>query len=194
MDLADAERSFKKHYPAVHRWLMQFRDKLIEREDQGKFFWELRSCDYWQEIEQPKIIYNETSKELHAFFDEDGIYPNKTLFMLVAPKPKPLLAVLMSRTLDWLYRHEFPSWGDPWQGGRVQFRGDRMATIPIPDFSAADAKVLSGLVDGILAAKRTGDAATVTALESEIDAHVFRLYALTPAEIALVKSTAANAK
>jgi hypothetical protein len=190
MDLADAERSFKKNYPAVHRWLMQFRDKLIEREDQGKFFWELRSCDYWQEIQQPKIIYNETSKELHAFFDEKGLCPNKTLFMLVAPQPKPLLAVLLSRTLDWLYRHEFPSWGDPWQGGRVQFRGDRMATIPIPDFSAADAKVLSGLVDGILAAQRTGDAATVTALESEIDTHVFRLYALTPAEIDLVKGTA----
>jgi len=33
----------------------------------------------------------------------------------------------------------------------------------------------------------------VSALESEIDAHVFRLYALTPAEIALVKSTT-NAK
>ncbi len=45
------------------------------------------------------------------------------------------------------------------------------------------------LVEGILAAKRTGNAATVAALESEIDAHVFRLYALTPAEIALVKST-----
>ena len=51
-------------------------------------------------------------------------------------------------------------------------------------------KLFVGLVDGILAAKRTGNAATVTALESEIDAHVFRLYALTPAEIALVKSTA----
>ena len=49
---------------------------------------------------------------------------------------------------------------------------------------------MSGL--GILAAKRTGDAATVTALESEINTHVFRLYALTPAEIALVKSTAAK--
>ena len=55
---------------------------------------------------------------------------------------------------------------------------------------------MSGLVDGILAAKRTGDAATVTALEAEIasqprkmfpkklpvagatggDTHVFRLY------------------
>jgi hypothetical protein len=64
----------------------------------------------------------------------------------------------------------------------------------------------------ILAAQRTGDAATVKELESEIasqprkvfpetlpvagatsgDAHVFRLYALTPAEIELVKSTAAK--
>ena len=49
---------------------------------------------------------------------------------------------------------------------------------------------MSGL--GILAAKRTGDAATVTALEAEIDTHVFRLYALTPAEIALVKSSTAR--
>ena len=72
---------------------------------------------------------------------------------------------------------------------------------------------MSGLVDGILAAQRTGDAATVTALEAKIasqprevfpetltaagatsaDAHVYRLYALTPAEIALVKSST-NAK
>jgi hypothetical protein len=49
---------------------------------------------------------------------------------------------------------------------------------------------LSGL--GILAAKRTGDAATVQALEAEIDTHVFRLYALTPAEIELVKASAAK--
>lgn len=52
---------------------------------------------------------------------------------------------------------------------------------------AAKESRLGGLVDGILAAKRTGDAATVTALETEIDTHVFRLYALTPAEIKLVK-------
>jgi hypothetical protein len=46
---------------------------------------------------------------------------------------------------------------------------------------------LSGL--GILAAKRPGDAATVQALEAEIETHVFRLYALTPAEIKLVKGS-----
>jgi hypothetical protein len=34
--------------------------------------------------------------------------------------------------------------------------------------------------------------AAVKALEQEIDTHVFRLYALTPAEIDLVKSTTAK--
>lgn len=44
----------------------------------------------------------------------------------------------MSRFLDWFYRMEFPSWGDPWHGGRIQFRGDRMAKVPIPAASAAE--------------------------------------------------------
>jgi len=61
-----------------------------------------------------------------------------------------------------------------------------------PSFPSVNPSVrlaLSGLVDGILAAQRTGDAARVTALEAEIDAHVFPLYALTPEEIKLVKGT-----
>ena len=45
------------------------------------------------------------------------------------------------------------------------------------------------LLHGILAAKRTSDAATVVALETGRDTHVFGLYALNPAEIALVKSS-----
>ena len=44
-------------------------------------------------------------------------------------------------------------------------------------------------MERILAAKRAGDAAVVARLEGEIDAHVYRLYGLTPAEIALVEGT-----
>ena len=39
----------------------------------------------------------------------------------------------------------------------------------------------------ILAAKRLGDEATVKELEGQIDRHVFRLYGLTPEEIAPVE-------
>lgn len=38
----------------------------------------------------------------------------------------------------------------------------------------------------------TGDESRVAALEAEIDAHVFRLYGLTPEEIVLVKSSTAK--
>ena len=44
---------------------------------------------------------------------------------------------------------------------------------------------MSGL--GILVVKRTGDESQVAALEAEIDTHVFRLYALTPEKITIVK-------
>jgi len=95
---------------------------------------------------------------------------------------KFLLAIVNSEAVNFFFRQRFP--------GNNHIPSNQLAQIPIPAASAAEQATLSGLVDGILAAKRTGDAATVTALESEIDAHVFRLYALTPAEIALVKSTA----
>ena len=86
--------------------------------------------------------------------------------------------------LDRVPRVARPS--QPWAERRYP-----VGVIPIPAASADASAALSGLVDGILAAKRTGDAATVTALESEIDTQVFRLYALTPAEIDLVKSSTA---
>ena len=46
-------------------------------------------------------------------------------------------------------------------------------------------------MDRILTAKRSGDEAAVGRLEAEIDGHVFQLYGLTPAEIALVRGASA---
>jgi adenine-specific DNA-methyltransferase len=190
-----AEELFRKRYPAVYKHLLRYKQDLLRRnaaETGIRYEWyalQRWGAEYWREFEQPKIIFNETSKELHAFFDETGLYTNKTLFMLVAPQPKPLLAVLLSKTLDWLFRHEFPSWGDLWQGGRVQFRGDRMATVPVPVFSAADSSTLTRLVDGLLAAKRADNGAHAAELEAEINTHVYRLYGLTKDEIKMVEES-----
>ena len=67
---------------------------------------------------------------------------------------------------------------------------DYMTQIPIPAATPADQATLTTLVDSILAAKRLGDEATVKELEGRIDTHVFRLYGLTPEEIALVEGAA----
>ena len=131
-------------YPAVLRHLKTFAAKLKQRgqctssrngDANGQHHWlELDnnpSEDYLRLFEGPKVVFNETSKELHAFVDRDGLYINKTGFIFIADNPDYVLAVLMSKVLDWLYRMEFPNWGDPWKGGRIQFRGDRMENVPI---------------------------------------------------------------
>jgi hypothetical protein len=50
----------------------------------------------------------------------------------------------------------------------------------------AEHDALVGLVERILAAKRASSSADTTALEQEIDARAYRLYALTPDAIKLV--------
>ena len=59
---AEAEKVFAKTYPAIHARFENFRRDLIARDDQGKYFWELRSCIYWQEFEQPKIVYQDIAR------------------------------------------------------------------------------------------------------------------------------------
>jgi hypothetical protein len=183
----EAEEIFEKTYPAIHKHFENLRSELLKREDQGKYFWELRSCAYWQEFAKPKIVYQEINRTDCFAFDDSGYFVNNKLFML-PDAPRLWLGLFNSQLGRW-YLHSFT--GVPF-GGFLALQWPVMKSFPIPAASAAEQAALSGLVDGILAAKRTGDAATVTALEAEIDTHVFRLYALTPAEIALVKSTAAK--
>ena len=59
--------------------------------------------------------------------------------------------------------------------------------FPIPAATAAQQKPIIALVDRILAAKEKDSNADTSALESEIDALVYRLYGLADEEIAVVE-------
>jgi adenine-specific DNA-methyltransferase len=150
------------HYPAILRHLKKFESKLKDRgqcctsrngDSTGQHHWlELDnnpSEDYLNYFNGTKIVFNETSKELHAFVDRERLFINKTGFILIAKQPEYVLGVLMSKVLDWLYRMEFPNWGDPWEGGRIQFRGDRMANVPIPTGTREQEITVTSLV-GVL--------------------------------------------
>ena len=72
----EAEQIFTKRYPAIYKHFEQFRTQLIARSDQGRFFWELRSCKYWQEFEQPKIIIPAITNNVEYAPDSLGYYSN----------------------------------------------------------------------------------------------------------------------
>jgi hypothetical protein len=184
-------------FPAILRHLTRFKDKLMARGQctssrgggtEGQHHWlELDNNPkqaYLDAFDRPKLVFNETSKELHAYVDRDGYAINKTGFIITTPVPDFLLSVMMSKAMDFLFRSEFPSWGDPWLEGRVQFRGDRMATIPIPPATPADQSALTALAKR--AAESTGS--ELASIEREIDQIVYRLFDLTAEEIALIQS------
>jgi hypothetical protein len=95
-----AEAVFAKTYPALHRHLDQFRDALIKRQDQGRYWWELRSCAYWQEFDNPKIVYQEIQfHPCYGLDESQQLGNNKTFF--IASGNLYLLAVLNSPLMWW---------------------------------------------------------------------------------------------
>ncbi len=182
---SNAERIFAETYPAIHQHLTKYREHLMERDDQGKFYWELRSCAYYTVFDSPKIIYPGTAKFFY------GCYDTKETFGLASTWIMPtadfsLLAILNSRLFDWYARHKFQSLDDPWMGGRLNFKKVDMKHVPIADRTSAQTAELSRLVERILEDPENED---VRALEKEIDALVYRLYGLTKNETALIEQT-----
>ena len=127
-----AEKIFREAYPVIFEHFQPYADRLKRRVDQGKYWWELRSCSYWDAFDQPKLIYNETSKNLHAFVDRSGLCLNNTGFLLIHPELEYLLGVFTSSALDFFYRRTLLAWGDPLNGGRIRFFKEKMLEMPIP--------------------------------------------------------------
>ena len=71
---SEAEQIFARTYPAIYQHLEGYHDKLVARDDQGKFYWEFRSCAYYAEFGKPKIVYSEISKSLYACYDTTGAF------------------------------------------------------------------------------------------------------------------------
>jgi len=110
-DDAAAEAVFKSTYPALHAHMSRHRQALRGREDQGRFWWELRSCDYYDEFSRPKIVYAQI--QFHSCFalDADGRMLNDKAFFVPAADSS-VAAVLNSRLLWWLLWRSAPRMKD----------------------------------------------------------------------------------
>ena len=195
------------NYPAICQHLVQFEERLRARGQcrtsrggagEGQHHWlELDnnpSAAYIAAFDEPKIVFNETSRCLHAYIDTAGNAINKTGFIILTPEAPFVLTILNSTALDWLYRSTFPAWGDVWNRGRVQFRGNLMNQVPIPAASAADKAKLTKLAECAAKAATAGDTAAVTLIERDIDEIVYRLFDLNAAEIAQIETALANTR
>jgi adenine-specific DNA-methyltransferase len=170
---------FAKAYPAVYRHLSQYKDKLRKRDDQGKFWWELRSCVYWEEFERPKIVYPDIAQSSKFTWVESKTFLGNTAY-IIPTNEEWLVGLLNSRLIWWFYLNI----SSMIQGGFVRFIAQYMEQVPIPSATDPQKAPIIERVRKILA---DPDSPTVPHLEAEIDKLVYVLYGLTEEEIALVE-------
>ncbi len=178
-----ARTIFEKTYPAIHRHLSQWEKKLRKRDDQGTFWWELRSCAYYDEFALPKIFYADIGKSMKASYDITGAFSANTSYILPT-SDFSIMGIFHSRIFDWYIRQNFQALGDPWSGGRIRFFTQSMELIPIPTATDIQKAPIIERVQKILA---NPENTAVPLLEAEIDRLVYELYGLTEGEIALVE-------
>ncbi len=180
--LGEAEHIFQKTYSAIYNHFQNFRKGLIDRDDQGQYFWELRSCAFWRDFEHSKIISTKISIRPTFALDNTSNYLGNTLyFMTIDLTPFYILGILNSTMFHYYASRVFVGK----QNGWYEVQPTALEAFPIP--TTSDHAPIETLVERILTLKRSDPHANVSALEAEIDWLVYQLYGLSEEEIAIVE-------
>ena len=103
----EAEAAFSKQYPAVYKHLLQFKEKLADRNKSEvgiRYEWyalQRWAANYWQEFSKPKIMYQAFQVKPCFIYDESGLHCNNSMWIMPSEN-KGLLAVLNSKMGWWL--------------------------------------------------------------------------------------------
>ena len=124
----EAEAVFARTYPSLYAHLKPLQERLTARQDHGRFWWELRSCDYYGAFDQAKILYQEIQFLPQYCFSDGPLFGNNKVFLLPTTDLY-LLAVLNSPLLWWHNWRYLPHMKDE----ALNPAGFRMETLPIVD-------------------------------------------------------------
>ena len=99
---------FKENHPSIYSYLINTENELsknrsknikglYKRDDQGDYWWELRSCKYMDNFNIPKLMYSEIVQSPQFYYDDEiHFYPEATTFIMNGSNLKSLLLILNS--------------------------------------------------------------------------------------------------
>lgn len=176
---AKAESISEKTFPSIHEYLVRFKTQLMKRDDQGEFWWELRSCAYYKEFEKPKIVWGNMATDPKFALDEKAFYISAPA-NLIPTDDTYLLCLLNSSICGWLISFLAAVRG----GNFLEFKPMYVEQIPV--FPASDRQKAS-VIKRVEAILKDPDGPDVTRLEKEIDKEIYKLYGLTDKEIGIIE-------
>ena len=187
-------------YPAVYRYIKSVGDDIdsgaikvkgkgvFKRDDQGKNWWNLRHCNYYDEFEKEKIVYPVITASACFYYDTYGYFTNDKAFMIAGDNLKYLVGFLNSSI-----SHKYMKMiGSPLGENGVEYRKIYLDEYPIPKITPTNQHLADELTTLVTQIQSTVGESEKSTLSDQIDQLVYQLYNLTPKEIAIVESLASG--
>ncbi len=174
-----ARKIFAQTYPSIHKHLSQWEDKIVKRDDQGKFCWELRSCAYYKEFEKPKIVWGNLATEPKFAHDSSLSYVSAPA-NIIPTTDLYLLAIVNSPLCRWWISLQ----AAVRSGGFLEYKPMYVETVPV---MPANDKQKAHIIERVQTILANPDSPDVPRLEGEINKLVYDLYGLTPDEVEIVE-------
>jgi len=200
-----------KRFPAIMEYLSAFKEQLIPKPKDwkgkewkgrkpGSYKWyEVQDAiDYYQEFDQPKIIYLKFQVKPAFAFDKDGFYPNSAIWII--PKNDLFLLGILNSKLGWFLISNFCT--QIQNGYQLIYKYLQKIPIHTIDFNNPSEKAihdkLVSLVDRMLelrkkknslppSAEREKIEREITITDEKIDEIVYGLYGVIGEERTLVE-------
>lgn len=171
-------------FPNAENWLKPFRQAIEHTRDNDHPWYTLHRPRVKSELDTAeKILVQNTRNEslpvrIAATLDDKGVYATQGVNFIIptsgAISLRYLLGVLNSKLINFLFQTKFLN---------LAIKAEYLKQVRLPPEDSA----IANLVTRILSAKASDLSADTSALEAQIDAHVFALYGLTDEEIAIVQ-------
>jgi len=183
----EAEIFIEREIPSLMRYLKSFENKAKERYNKGDYWWELRNCTYYSEIEKEKVAWQRITQQPKFCLVDEGVYVLDSMaFFRSQQNMKYIMAVLNSSTILFYAKRVVHQYG---------FTGFRLSNqyveiMPIPIVTSQNGVVVAqieDLVDTIISIKKRDSLKDTSRYEREIDQLVYQLYDLTDDEITLIE-------
>jgi len=116
---SEAEAIFSKTYPSIYRrfkglesYIEDDKPKgLRHRQDQGRFWWELRPCAYYDDFSKPKFVWQMIQYYPNYAWDESGFFTNNKAYSLPSSS-YDLMAIKSSPLAWWISWRHYPHMKD----------------------------------------------------------------------------------
>lgn len=185
-DEASAESKFEETYPSLYQHLKRYEKELRAREDQGRFWWELRACDYYTLFDHPKLLVQCIAFHSQFALNTDGhVVNNKVVFLPTGDLY--VLAVLNSRVTWWIVSRVFQHMKD--EGLYVD--GQFLTDLPVPETTDQLREDIRAEVGAMLAVVGAEHASVAVLLEHErrLNELVMQAFGLSPDDRLLLEET-----